>query len=238
VFDGGSLQMGNFPPFLPDGAGGAVFAWYEVEPAQTRVQWLRADGTPVFEPNGALAAATRADRKLVEPHAALNRTTGEIFVFWREVMEGTGGPFRMGLSGQRLSATGARQWGDEGRAVVAIDTTELVQLQSLPAGDGVLVAYVATLAFDDQRIWLRRLDAAGDDVWSPGPVAVSSAASGKSRLFMAPAADGAAVLGWSDTRAGDDDVYVQYVGADGTLGPPAGESPAIYLPLAQRGGAR
>ena len=33
VFDGGSLQFGEFPYFLSDGNGGAVFAWYSSSPS-------------------------------------------------------------------------------------------------------------------------------------------------------------------------------------------------------------
>lgn len=48
VFDGGSLQFGNFPPFVTDGAGGAVFGWYEVSPLQSRAQHILADGSEAF----------------------------------------------------------------------------------------------------------------------------------------------------------------------------------------------
>lgn len=33
VFDGGSLQFGNFPGFVPDDAGGACFGWYSSSPS-------------------------------------------------------------------------------------------------------------------------------------------------------------------------------------------------------------
>ena len=33
VFDGGSLQFGEFPYFTPDGSGGAVFSWYSSSPS-------------------------------------------------------------------------------------------------------------------------------------------------------------------------------------------------------------
>ena len=51
-FDGGSLQFGNFPPFVTDGAGGAVFGWYEVDPLQSRAQHILADGSEAFPHNG------------------------------------------------------------------------------------------------------------------------------------------------------------------------------------------
>ena len=54
VFDGGSLQFGNFPPFVTDSSGGAVFGWcsevrssrarstsWRMEPKRSRTTALR-----------------------------------------------------------------------------------------------------------------------------------------------------------------------------------------------------
>ena len=46
VYDGGSLQNGNFPYFLSDGNGGAVFAWYSSSPTlQVFAQHVLSNGT-------------------------------------------------------------------------------------------------------------------------------------------------------------------------------------------------
>jgi hypothetical protein len=52
IFDGGTIQIGNFPQFVPDGSGGAVFSWYGVSPLQCYVQRVLADGTEAFAHNG------------------------------------------------------------------------------------------------------------------------------------------------------------------------------------------
>ncbi|HKE49613.1 MAG TPA: hypothetical protein VKB52_16220, partial [Rhodanobacteraceae bacterium] len=59
IFDGtdGAMQLGNFPPFIEDGAGGAVFVWYTVTTqGSVRVQHVDATGTPLFAQNGVLAS--------------------------------------------------------------------------------------------------------------------------------------------------------------------------------------
>src|SRR5690606_6339087 len=52
VFDAGTttgIQNGYFPTFLPDGDGGAVFAWYETgAPRHAYLQHILSDGTPKF----------------------------------------------------------------------------------------------------------------------------------------------------------------------------------------------
>ena len=38
VYDGGSLQFGEFPYFTSDGNGGAVFSWYTNSPRFSRMR--------------------------------------------------------------------------------------------------------------------------------------------------------------------------------------------------------
>ena len=60
VFDGGSLQFGNFPTFVADGSGGAVFAWYSSSPAlEVFAQRVLANGAKAFGASG-VAASTNA----------------------------------------------------------------------------------------------------------------------------------------------------------------------------------
>ncbi len=186
IFANGTLQYGNFPYFVPDLEGGAVFAWYETTPdLQVRVQRVRPDGTVVFPPGGMLAATARPDLERVEPGLAYDPGTEDLYVFWRELPV-AGGLFRQAVRGQRFDAAGQAMWGEEGREILPSGPNEVVQLNALPTGDGVLFAYVETLSMaQDQRVWLRRLDAEGVDTWSPATVAVSSAASTKSRLALA-----------------------------------------------------
>jgi hypothetical protein len=224
--------MGNFPDFVPDGQGGAVFGFYEVEPWRVHVQWVRADGTMVFEAGGLVAADPAGDEKHVEPALAYNPRTQDIYVFWRLTFD-SGPTYRMGLLGQRVTADGGRQWGDGGKALEPVGPTEMTQLETLPVGDGIEVAYVETLGNLDQRIWARRWSAEGESAWASDRLLVSYTQSGISRLTAAWSGSGFTVFGWQDSRGGGgggDDIYVQNVQPDGTLGPGGGPSFALYLP--------
>ncbi len=112
VFADDTLQMANFRPFVSDGKGGAVFAWYEVEPLQTRAQWIHADGTAVFPANG-MAVEYNLAWEQVEPAAAFNPTTEAIYLFWRQPYH-FGGLYRQPVFGQKLTAAGGREWGPDG----------------------------------------------------------------------------------------------------------------------------
>ena len=73
VYDGGSLQFGEFPYFSADGSGGAVFRGIPQRPAlQVYAQHILTDGTEAFGHNGSLGS-TNAFNVQVEPSSSYNR---------------------------------------------------------------------------------------------------------------------------------------------------------------------
>lgn len=249
IFDGGTLQYGNFPPFTPARGGGAVFGWYETTPRlQVRVQHVRPDGSLVFPADGALAADPSDAVERVEPVVTYDGVTEEIYAFWRE-RPSAGGVFSQAIYGQRFAVDGARLWGDSGKVIVPYEPNELLDLHALPqpsAADpfaaDLLLCWVETGApARDQRIWIRRLSPDGTDAWPKAPVAVSSAASTKSRLAQQADPAGGVVLAWHDNRAGNEDVFLQNVMGDGSLGrdevPPT-PAATLHLPWLARSAER
>jgi len=216
VFTAGSLQYGNFPPFIADGRGGAVFVWYETGPLQARAQRLDPEGHPLWGPDGLVAVAPDAGVERVEPAGAYDAARDDVYVFWRETPVRSG-PFQQALRGQRIDGEGRRAWGEDGRVLEAWGPREMTQLNAAAVDGGVLFAWVEKLAEGDQRVWARRLSAEGPDLWAPR-VAVSSAPSTKSRLALGRLQDGMTVLGWQDGRGGNEDLYLQNLNGDGSLG--------------------
>ncbi|MCP3981703.1 MAG: hypothetical protein GY716_20575 [bacterium] len=223
VFDGGSLQFGNFPPFVTDGAGGAVFSWYDVNSGlKNFVQRIESSGAESFPHNG-VAVSTSA-REQTGPAAAYDAASGSTFVFWPERQPGPTPLY--GIYAQRLDGSGARQWGNEGVTIESLGTAD-AGMANVQIVDGDAMAFWARApSVTTHTLHATRVDADGNDVWSPALVSVSTAVSGKSRLgtTIGPAF---AVLAWSDDRAGDDDIFVQNVNADGTLGPAAAGPGAV-----------
>jgi hypothetical protein len=215
VFDGGALQTANFPQFVPDGNGGAAFAWYSVDSGlQCHAQWVQADRTQAFGHNGVTVSTAPASR--TQPAVSFNAATSETFVFWREE---TGGPSpEFGVYGQKLGPTGARLWGTGGVEVEPLSTTELVQVTQTATGNGAEVLWVETLAFAQQLVHASRLNNDGTFQWSPQSTSVSSVISSKSRLTVASTSDDAVLAVWSDGRNDVNDVYGQRIAPDGTLG--------------------
>ena len=211
----GSLQFGNFPPFLYDGAGGAVFAWYTSSPTlQCRAQRILAAGTEAFAHNG-VEVSTDGSRLRVNPSAAWLSASQEIILFWVELNSQQS---QFGLYGQKLDAVGSRQWGTSGKELLPVASVELSQVRALPWDDGAVVAWVETVAFGNQPIHASRVDALGDFVWTPTITDLATAATGTSRLAAASSSAGFAIYAWSDGDTGVADVLAQNLNADGTLG--------------------
>ena len=217
VFNGGSLQFGNFPGFIPDGSGGAVFAWYSASPAlQTYVQHLKSDGTEVFPHNGVLASTNTADIE-VEPSVSYDPSSQDIFVFWTEADAATQG--NVGVSGQMIDANGNRAWGDNGISILPLVTNASYLTSTVAMGDSAVVFYAGSAnGFGQDVIKAARLGANGSYIWTPSTIDVSSTPAEKFRLNSVVATNGMAVLAWEDTGTGNSDILAQNVNVDGRLG--------------------
>ena len=213
VFDGGSLQFGNFPPFVTDGAGGAVFGWYETGPLQSRAQHILADGTESFPHNGSLGS-TNTGYDHVNPSVSYDQATGDTYLFWNEILEG---PLtNEGISGQRFNRAGERQWGDSGLVVQPFISSAVLNVTSVFTSTGPLVVWSSEAAFAQAMITGAKLDPSGAFLCSP--FAVSSILSSKSRLDLTLSLNDVALAAWSDGRADGGDIYAQNINRGCSLG--------------------
>lgn len=213
VFDGGSLQFGNFPAFVTDGAGGAVFGWYQVSPLQARAQHILADGTEAFPHNGALGSTNTAHDQ-VNPTVSYDAATESTYLFWDEILEG---PLtNEGVSGQKFAADGTVQWGDFGLVVQPFTSSAVLGVESVFTAAGPLVVWNSEAAFAQDTITGAKLDPSGAFLCPPFPV--SSILSSKSRLDFTLSANGWGLLVWSDGRADSGDIYAQDIKPDCSLG--------------------
>jgi hypothetical protein len=213
IFTSGSLQFGNFPYFVPDGSGGAVFAWYTNSPAlQCFAQHIRANGTAAFAAGG-VAVSSDSINVRVAPSAAYRAATDEVFVFWTEE------DFNQvvnGVYGQKFNSTGAAQWGATGLVLVPLGADQQEFVTAVQVGTGALVFWVDAVGFGDSTIQAAQLDDSGSFACSQ--FAVSSTAANKSRLAATTNATGATALVWEDDRIGNNGIYIQNVNSNCSLG--------------------
>lgn len=214
IFTNGSLQFGNFPHFLLDGNGGAVFAWYTSSPAlQVFAQHILADGSAAFAVGG-VPVSTNTLNVRVEPSAAYRASTQETFVFWTEE---DSNQFTNGISGQKLDASGNAQWGPTGLVLVPLgaDTQDFVT--AVQIGTGALVFWVDTASYGNASIQATKLDGSGSAVCQQ--FVVSSVPSNKYALVAAQNSASGTALVWTDDRVGNNGIFAQNVNGDCSLGP-------------------
>ncbi len=148
IFDVGSLQFGNFPYFLYDGNGGAVFAWYTSVPTlQCFAQHILADGSEAFPHNGS-AASSNGRNVRVAPAAAYQAATQEVFLFWTEEdsLQALNGVY-----GQKFDPAGAAQWGANGLEIVPLGSDSQIFVTTVPSGTGALTFWKTSRASDRGR---------------------------------------------------------------------------------------
>ncbi len=214
VFDGGSLQFGNFPPFVTDDAGGAVFGWYQVDPLQSRAQHILADGSEAFPHNGALGS-TDTSHDQVNPSVSYDPATASTYLFWDEILEGP--QTNEGISAQKFNTTGTAQWSSTGVVVQPFTSSAVINVTSAFTSTGALVVWSSEPAFAQDTIMGARLDQSG--TLTCPPFAVSSRVSLKSRLDLTfSSATGDALAVWSDGRSDGGDIYGQNINPDCSLG--------------------
>ena len=216
VFDSGSLQFGNFPSFVPDGAGGGVFSWYGVSPLQCWVQHILPDGTEAFPHNG-VAVSTNGAQIRVNPWASYDAGSGQTVVSW---VEQNSLQSQFGLSSQKLDASGNRLWGSQGKVQLPLGAAEITNVRNIGSADTTFVYWMTAASFGQDVI--RGLRLAADGSTDLGPFDVASTPSDKLRTALAGDGAGQMILAWTDAVAdpGAGDILAQNVHCDGTLGAP------------------
>jgi hypothetical protein len=217
VFDATAVPIGYFPVLLPDRAGGAVFGWHRSlsNYFNSCVQHLDASGVEMFPHNGVVVSTTAGMHHL-DPSFAYRPTTGETFVAWNERNSAQS---QWGIYAQKITAAGARAWGDGGIVLQPVDLLYKILPRAAQIGDGFEVLWMDEPGSVDQdRLRAMRLDTNGAAVWPGGIVEVATYPSTKSRHPVTM--DGADVLKtvWEDNRNGTPDVFGQSVNSDGSLG--------------------
>ncbi len=209
VLDNASLQGGEFPDIVSDGAGGAVMAWYTTG-GESYVQHLDASGLELFPHNG-LAAATNGDSR-TEPSFTFDAASGTTTMVYNETFLATGN----GIGGQRFSSAGVRLWTNDGVTIRPGDysvSTAWPTVVTTPSGP--LVTWIE-IAYPDSQIYGARLDGTGT-ITCPG-INVSLAPGSKNRIAAVSTPEGGGIFAWEDGRSDFSDIYAQRLGADCTLG--------------------
>lgn len=215
VYDGGSLQFGNFPEFVADGLGGAVFSWYDTANSlNVYIQRLNASGLNIFTHNG--FAASTNPRERVSPSVTFDPNSDSIYVAWTELDNNQGS---QGLYAQHINVSGNRMWTDDGKAISPIDANETSSINTQVIDGNFAALWIEnTGGFGQEQVHAHAVTPGGADVWTGGTVLVASDTNERSRLTSAMSSDGFIIAGWQAGGTGSADIETHNINPDGSLG--------------------
>jgi hypothetical protein len=202
------------PTISADGFGGAIVAWEDRRLYyQIYAQRVRTNGTTVW-PNDGVALSGAPPWIAGSPVIAADGDGGAI-VAW-----GGGNIFvALGIFAQHIQAGGAvdPRWPTDGRALgtVAVDSRH----PSIASdGQGGAIVTWEDNRNDDGDIFAQRVPPDGTPSWLTDGAPVCTAVNLQSYPLIAADGQGNAIITWTDTRTGDDNVYAQRIQANGSLG--------------------
>jgi hypothetical protein len=211
----------NGPVAAPDGAGGAIVAWYDGRGATANdiyAQHVLASGAndPAWPVDGAPVCVTTGTQSFP---AIVSDGAGGAIVVWKDTRSGVS----FDVYAQRVAPSGAPApgWPVDGRALcAAAGTQDAPQL----VGDG---AGGAIVAWRDSRagttdIYAHHVLGSGvvDPAWPADGRALCAAAGSQSGPRLVGDGAGGAIVAWEDQRSGlTNDVYAHHVLASGQPDP-------------------
>ena len=217
IFDSSSIQLGNFPPFQADGAGGAAYSWYETG-AQRNAYLRLADADGVLSAQiGVIDPAAAPGRIHVSASSAVGRD-GQTYLAATQTNDGTQNQNNVVV--QRIKDDGTRSWGDTGVSLFTNTSDSFAFVQVLAACDGAVVVGIRSPGFGQGSVFAAKIDDEGTVEWITD---AANSSGGKTRLAAVrgtPNGNTGAftLLAFGDGEDSARNIAVVRINDDGSLG--------------------
>jgi hypothetical protein len=214
----GTLQDGA-PTIASDGAGGAIVAWINTTAYNVVAQHVLANGTidPAWPGGGVLVASGANQRIGVQE---IPDGSGGVIIAWSDARN-TGTTDR-DIYAHRVRSTGIVDpaWTVNGVAVcTAANPQDRPAVVSDGAG-GIIITWEDDRSGLGLDVYAQRISSTGTVVagWTANGVALSTAANDQFGPMICSDGAAGAIVEWTDTRGGGEDVYAMRVRSTGALG--------------------
>ena len=220
----GTISSFSVPEIYSDNMNGALAAWHDDRDFNNLqsgfVQRVSSSGSIYFPENGA-ELSLKANRHKFNPVAAFDPVTEQTYAFW---METDANQNQNGISGQLISPTGERLWGDNAKIFKDLSAPFTASISYLNAHMGNGAANLFYLAGNgsglNQTVEGFACDANGDFIWSGDFVTLSNSTQDKLQLASSVDNNFNCNLAWGDVRSSNHDIYAQDINKFGELGNP------------------
>ncbi|MCF6269461.1 MAG: T9SS type A sorting domain-containing protein [Melioribacteraceae bacterium] len=202
------------PKIVTDGSGGAIIVWEDTRSGNSdlyaqrinssgSVQWA-ADGVPITT-----AASTQSD------HSVISDGSGGAITVWYD--DRLGGGVSRDIYAQKINSSGIVQWTANGDSVCTATGEQTYPNLIGDGSGGAIFAWSDYRNGTDYDIYAQYLNSSGTAQWAFDGVSVSTASG--SQTYPVLVSDGSigAIIAWTDTRSGTNDIYASRVYSAGAL---------------------
>jgi hypothetical protein len=222
IQDIGTIAAFTVPKVYSDKNNGGLIAWHDDRDMNSLqsgfVQRVSSTGT-LFFPNNGAEVSLLVNRHNFNPVVAFDEISQETYVFWLETEPNQN---QNGISGQKFSLNGTRQWTDNAKVFKDLSAPNTTSISSLNAQMGNGKAYLFYLqgsaAGLNDKVEGFACNPNGDFVWSGDFVTLSEPTSDKLQMVSTVDVFTNCKLAWGDKRSGASAIYGQDINSDGQLG--------------------
>ena len=222
VQDIGKIAAFTTPEVYSDNNNGGLIAWHDDRDNNSLqsgfVQRVSSSGTLYFPVDGA-EVSLMANRHKFNPVVAFDSATDETYVFWVETEPNQN---QNGISGQKLSLNGTRQWTDNAKIFKDLSVAFSTSISYLTSEMGNGRAYLFYLEGNgsglNDKVEGFACNTAGDFLWTGNFTILSNPASDKLQLVSSVDVYKNCKLAWGDDRLDGAGIYAQDINPDGQLG--------------------
>lgn len=197
------------PHLISDGAGGAIITWTDRRSGGDDIYAQRIDstGAPLWTVNG-VPICTEGNTQS-EPRLASDGAGGAI-ITWTDHRSG------YNIYAQRINSSGVVQWTSDGVIVTAAGNDQGTPQIISDGTSGAIIAWIDYRSGTNYDIYAQRMDTSGTAQWTTDGVAICTAAGDQGGPQLISDGSNGAIMVWTDSRAGNDDIYARRINSSGT----------------------
>jgi len=222
IQDLGRIAAFTTPKVYSDNNSGGLISWHDdrdINNLQSAfVQRVSSSGTLYFPVDGA-EGSLLTNRHKFNPVVAFDNAANETYVFWVETEPNQN---QNGISGQKLSLNGTRQWTDNAKIFKDLSVPFSTSISYLTSEMGNGRAYLYYLegsaSGTNDKVEGFACNAAGGFLWTGNFTILSNPTSDKLQLVSTVDVYKNCKLAWGDNRLDASGIYAQDINPDGQLG--------------------
>jgi hypothetical protein len=217
---GGMPAWQQLIPFVPDGSGGAVLAWYDDRSNdmvnEVYTQRIDAEGIVTMPANGALISTDTANQQYY-PKLAVDSANEHIYAFYKVT---DSGQTTSGMGRQLMDFDGNRLWGETGIYVVDLGNNSTSPVAAYMTEYGGVCIYERSLQpmnDSEMGLYATSFRANGNSFWPEQILNIATDPINKYHYDFARSAEPWSVIAW-ESGLSDMDIYAMRLNDTGTLG--------------------